>query len=82
MTPEDDGPNLEELRDRARDAGIPGFSSMNKDDLEQALQAKDTAAAGPIVPEGETEPQAPKSSGTPVKGVQPQDDDDIPEAGR
>lgn len=42
----------------------------------------ETLAAGPLVPPGETEPVAPKSSGREVKGVQPQTEDDIPEAGR
>jgi hypothetical protein len=82
MTPEGDGPTRDELMERAREADIHGRSNMSNEELEQALQAKQTAAAGPIVPEGETEPQAPASTGKKVTGVQPQDEDDIPEAGR
>lgn len=82
MSPAPDDVTLDELQDRAREAGISGFSSMSKDELADALSAKETEAAGPIVPEGETEPQPPKPSGTPVKGVQPQSADDIPEGGK
>jgi hypothetical protein len=72
----------EQLEDRAREAGITGFSSMDKQELADAIAAKETAAAGPVVPQGETEPVAPKPSGKTVKGIQPQDEDDIPDAGR
>lgn len=74
----------DELVAEAEALGIADAASTNKDDLRAAVdrQREAHAALGPVVPEGQTEPEPPKSSGKTVTGVQPVEDSDIPEAGR
>lgn len=63
-------------------AGIEGAEEMKKDEIVDALEAKAPPELGPVIPEGQTAPEPPKSSGSPTVGVQPMTEDDIPEAGR
>lgn len=73
-------PTKEELVERARELGVADADRLNKDELEARIAGVE--AAGPIVPEGETQPAPAEQHGKVVTGVQPVEEDDVPEAGR
>lgn len=77
-----DTPTRDELERQATEAGVTGVSGLNKQELQDAIAAKQTEAAGPHVAPGESEPAPPEPSGEPTPGVQPLTEDEIPEAGR
>lgn len=74
-------PSKDELVKEARGVGIDP-SGLTKPQLEDRLEARAPAELGPVVPEGELKPEPPKASGSPIKGVQPLEESDIPDAGR
>lgn len=72
----------DELIADARAAGVENADDLTKAELGEAIASHVPDELGPVIPEGQTVPPAPKSSGSPTVGVQPVDEHDIPEAGR
>lgn len=65
------------------DANALGIDTEGKTkaDPQDALNERNPAELGPVVPEG-SEPQVPKPVGKPTVGVQPSTPEEVPEAGR
>lgn len=71
-----------ELVEQATDLGVADADKLSKAELEDRLEDLAPPELGPVVPDGEITPPPIKATGAAVEGVQPLDDDDIPDAGR
>lgn len=72
----------QDLVERAEELGVEGAKDMNKAELAEALEQRQSSASGPYVPEGEINPLPPESTGEPVVGIEPRTADEIPESAR
>lgn len=75
-------PKKDELVKDAEAAGVDDASKLTKPELADELEALNPPELGPVIREGQSAPEPPRSSGKPIVGIQPATYEDIPEAAR